>query len=173
MTAPKTRVPERISWIVDLLDVRPGQRVLELGCGRGVALGLVCERLGDGHVVGLDRSATAIAAARERNAEWLARGVCSLVEGPVTALADHDLGGFDTVFAMNVNLFWVRAAHAELVLLRRSLAPGGTLHLAWEAMRRADEIAERVGDALAASGFEATVVRSATNPSLVDLTARV
>jgi SAM-dependent methyltransferase len=173
MAASTTPVPARIAWLVDLLAVERGQRLLELGCGRGVAVDLVCERLGGGHVVGLDRSATAIAAARARNRDWLASGVCSFVEGPVTALDTLDLGRFDSVFAMNVNLFWVRPAATELRLLRRSLAPGGRLHLGWEATQRADEIVDRAGAALADEGFDATVVRSETDPALVCLTAGV
>ena len=37
--------------------------------------------------------------------------------------------GFDTVFAMNVNLFWVRSPARELELIRALLRPGGTLSL--------------------------------------------
>ena len=46
------------------------------------------------------------------------------------------------------------------------------MHLGWEAMKRADEIAERVGAALANAGFEATVVTAPSDAALVCLTAR-
>jgi SAM-dependent methyltransferase len=36
---------------------------------------------------------------------------------------------FDKVFAMNVNLFWVRSPGRELDLIRRLLRPGGALYL--------------------------------------------
>ncbi|WP_331766646.1 hypothetical protein [Embleya sp. NBC_00896] len=50
-------VPERLRWTVRLAGVRPDDQVLEIGCGRGVAIALVCELLGaQGRVVGLDRS---------------------------------------------------------------------------------------------------------------------
>jgi SAM-dependent methyltransferase len=42
------------------------------------------------------------------------------------------LGGadrFDKIFAMNVNLFWVRSPARELDLLKRLLGPGGALYL--------------------------------------------
>ena len=53
-------IPDRIRWAVETLDVEPGDRVLEIGGGPGVAASLVCERLGGGNLLLIDRSATAI-----------------------------------------------------------------------------------------------------------------
>jgi len=54
------RVPDRISWAIELLDVSSADQVLEIGCGPGVAMALVCDRLSGGRITGIDRSATAI-----------------------------------------------------------------------------------------------------------------
>ncbi|HEX3211952.1 MAG TPA: methyltransferase domain-containing protein, partial [Actinomycetota bacterium] len=67
-------VPERIRWAVQVLDPAPGDQLLEIGCGPGVAVAAVCQRLRDGRVVAIDRSATAIARATRRNADCIASG---------------------------------------------------------------------------------------------------
>ncbi|HEX7239195.1 MAG TPA: class I SAM-dependent methyltransferase [Longimicrobiaceae bacterium] len=124
-----SQVPARLSWAVDVLDPRPVERILEVGCGRGVAVELVCGRHDDVRVVGIDRSAAAVAAAEVRNRAHLASGKLRLVRA---ALADAELGErFDRVFAVNVNVFWLAPAR-ELAAVRRMLAPGGRLYLFYE-----------------------------------------
>jgi trans-aconitate methyltransferase len=48
---------DRLRSVVDRLAIRPDDRVLEIGCGHGVAAPLVCERLGTGRLTAVDRSA--------------------------------------------------------------------------------------------------------------------
>lgn len=157
-------VPQRISWSVDQLDVQPTDRFLEIGCGRGVAVELICQRLAGGHVLALDRSATAIEAAAQRNAPCAAVGSASF---EATSLEDADLGEaqFDKAFAINVNLFWTRAASLELAAVKRALVPSGGLYLCYEppSANRAVAIAERVVPRLDAAGFATQVVTGSTS----------
>jgi ubiquinone/menaquinone biosynthesis C-methylase UbiE len=98
------RVSERLRAVVDALGIRPGDRVLEIGCGHGVAATLVCERLVEGRLTAVDRSAKMIEAAARRNAVHVAEGRAEFL---VADLEDLDLGGrrFDIVFAVRVGLF--------------------------------------------------------------------
>jgi ubiquinone/menaquinone biosynthesis C-methylase UbiE len=116
-------VSERLRSIVESLDIRPGDRVLEIGCGHGVAATMVCERLGDGRLTAVDRSAKMIEAATRRNAEHVASGRAEFV---VASLEDMDLGErrFDKVFAVRVGLFH-RDPERARGLAERWLAPGG------------------------------------------------
>lgn len=54
----------RLASVLDALPLRPGMRVLEVGCGPGALARAIASRVGpDGWVLGIDRSPTAIAAA--------------------------------------------------------------------------------------------------------------
>jgi SAM-dependent methyltransferase len=128
-----SEVPERIRWAVQVLAPAAGDHLLEIGCGPGVAVAAICRRLTGGRVVAIDRSATAITRATRRNAGCIASGRAVLRTVALEDLDPSDLpeatGGFDKVFAMNVNLFWVRSPARELGLIRSLLRPGGTLSL--------------------------------------------
>ena len=95
---------ERLRSIVVSLDIRPGDRVLEIGCGHGVAATLVCERLDGGFLTAVDRSSKMIEAASRRNAEHVAAGRAEFLVAP---LEDLGLGDrrFDKIFAIRVGLF--------------------------------------------------------------------
>jgi cyclopropane fatty-acyl-phospholipid synthase-like methyltransferase len=151
----KAAVPRRIEWAVGTLAVRPGERLLEIGCGRGVAAALVAERLNDGRITAIDRSTTAIAAAAERNAAAIRAGRMDLRTAALED-ADFDDESLDKIFAINVNLFWTGPATAALERIRAWLKPGGgRLYLFYEPpdRSRASGVAERVGASLAAAGF--------------------
>lgn len=126
-------VPEPCAVVSRALGVGPDDHLLEIGCGPGVAVVLICERLVSGRIVAIDRSATAISRATQRNAEHIAAGKAVLRTVALGELQPSNLLGgrerFDKIFAMNVNLFWVRSPAKELELLKRLLGPGGALYL--------------------------------------------
>jgi ubiquinone/menaquinone biosynthesis C-methylase UbiE len=116
-------VSERLRSVVEQLDVRPYDRVLEIGCGHGVAATLVCERLEEGHLTAIDRSAKMIQAATRRNATYIEAGRAEFL---VATLEDLDLGDrrFDKIFAVRVGLFRRDPERARSIV-ERWLAPGG------------------------------------------------
>jgi len=114
---------ERLQSIVEELEIRPDDRVLEIGCGHGVAATLVCERLEGGHLTAIDRSAKMIEAAIRRNASYIDAGKAEFL---VSTLEDLDLGNrrFDKIFAVRVGLFHREPEHARSIV-ERWLAPSG------------------------------------------------
>jgi ubiquinone/menaquinone biosynthesis C-methylase UbiE len=116
---------DRLLSIVERLDVRPDDRVLEIGSGHGVGATFVCERLEVGRLTAVDRSPKMIAAASRRNAAFVEAGVAEFLVG---ALEELDLGErrFDKIFAVRVGLFHREPERAR-ALAERWLVPGGTL----------------------------------------------
>ena len=114
---------DRIQSIVEQLGVRPEDRVLEVGCGHGVAATLVCERLEDGRLTAIDRSPKMIAAAAKRNAAFVEAGKAEFL---LADLENLDLGDrrFDLVFAVRVASFDREPERAK-ELVEPWLAPGG------------------------------------------------
>jgi SAM-dependent methyltransferase len=141
---------ERLVWAVDTLAPDPADRVLEVGCGHGVAVSLVCERLTSGRITAIDRSPKMIEMATRRNREHVASGRAVL---ETAALEDADLGEerFDKVFAFNVAPFWLQP-QAALGIVRRHLAPGGAVYVFWDARHaqtgRARDLADRLSERL-------------------------
>lgn len=119
-----SRASERIIRAVDELDVAPDDRVLELGCGHGVAVDLVCRRLTTGHLTAIDRSPTMIDAALRRNTHHVDAGRATLL---CTTLADADFGEqrFNKVFGIHFPPMR-HDPEGTRAIVDRLLAPGGT-----------------------------------------------
>lgn len=112
-------------WFAALIDPRPGEAVLEIGCGRGELAAVLCGALGEGSYVGIDRSRIAIGAALRRDIGG---------RGSFVALALSEARAldrrFDKIVALNVNVFWQRA-DVELGVVRDLMRPHARLYLAY------------------------------------------
>src|SRR3954451_23136659 len=150
-----SRPSERFVWAVDTLALDPAGRVLEVGCGHGVAVSLVCERLTSGQITAIDRSPKMIEMATRRNREHIAAGRAVL---KTAALEQANLGNerFDTVFAFNVAPFWLEPKNA-LGIVRRHLVPDGAFYLFWDARHtqpgRARDLADRLTERVRLADF--------------------
>ncbi|GIG28296.1 SAM-dependent methyltransferase [Cellulomonas marina] len=145
------RPPARVRGAVDLLAPalveRPHARVLEVGCGVGHGLALLCALLPDGHVTGLDRSSSALAHAERRLARPLDEGRADLQHRDLTAFRPDR--PYDAVLAVDVNAFWTDQAGPAAPAVRDLLAPGGVVLLAFSSPAGAPD--ERSADAVAAA----------------------
>ena len=97
---------------LDLLDPKPGERILDVGCGEGTLTKKIIER--GATVLGVDNSPEMIAAAR-------AKGVDAV------QLAAEDMqffAEFDAAFS-NATLHWVLQKEQAARAIFRALKPGG------------------------------------------------
>lgn len=128
-----TELSPRLAAIVDALPLKPGLRVLEIGCGPGAAAREIASRIGDGHILAVDRSAKAIAQAQAASTAEIASGRLSLRQA---AAEDFTLAPgekpFDIAFAVRVGALDGRHPHAGEKARRAiaaALKPGGKLFI--------------------------------------------
>ena len=106
---------------LERLGVQPGDRVLDLGFGGGVALAVLAERPA-GSITGVDRSPDMVAAAAKRF-----RGRVRVLEASVESLPFGD-DSFDRILSSHTVYFWPDP-DAGARELKRVLAPNGRLVL--------------------------------------------
>lgn len=124
----------RLRQIVDALPLRPGLRVIEIGCGPGTAAIHVAERVGPGgHVLAVDRSPTAFAHLRRGAADLIAAGRLTAWTASVEDLElPPDERPYDFAFAVRVGALDGRHPELErraLERIRSALVPEGRLFL--------------------------------------------
>jgi trans-aconitate 2-methyltransferase len=118
--------------VLDRLAPMPGERILDLGCGTARLTALLLERMGQGHVVGLDRSDAMLREAAGRTAahppvmplhDAVTRpGRLTFVRADGAALPFA--GAFDAVFS-TAALHWIQDHEGVFASVYAALAPEG------------------------------------------------
>ncbi len=108
--------------LLDKLDLKPGQNVLDLGCGAGAIAEYISDHAGV-TVTGLDYAAPAIEEANRRTAAKRSR--LAFLQGDMNAL-DLTANSFDAVISLDT-LYWAADLESTLAQLARALRPGGQM----------------------------------------------
>jgi ubiquinone/menaquinone biosynthesis C-methylase UbiE len=147
---------ERSEWVASLLDLKPGERVLEIGFGPGTDIARASRAAA--FVAGADHSEAMLQQASRRNHDAIREGRVELKLGAAAQLPYPD-SQFDCVFAINSAQFW-KDLPKPLAEIVRVLKPGGRILLAVQPRNKGatEETARQVGfgvsKALTAAGFE-------------------
>lgn len=92
------KISARLMEIVDALPLKNGMRILEIGCGPGVAAREIANRINDGYVLAIDRSSKAIEQARKNSQKELKSGKINFIQSAIEELELPELENtFDQV----------------------------------------------------------------------------
>lgn len=129
----EVRLSDRLAAVVNALPLRPGMRVLEIGGAPGAAAQAVARRIGDGHILVIDRSAKGVALTEQNAATEIAAGLLSVRH---VAAEDFELlpgePPFDLAFAIRVGALDGRHPRAGVRARQRiaaALTPTGQLFI--------------------------------------------
>jgi ubiquinone/menaquinone biosynthesis C-methylase UbiE len=146
----------RSVWVFSLLDLKPTDRVLEIGFGSGTDL----ERASNAaaFVAGIDHSDVMVRMAAGRNAQAIKQGRVEVQLGSAAKLP-YPENHFDRVFAINAAQFW-KDSVKTLTEVARVLKPGGSVLLAVQPRSKnaTEETTRQAGiglsKSLTSAGFE-------------------
>jgi trans-aconitate 2-methyltransferase len=105
--------------VLDRLQLRGDETVLDAGCGSGRVTEALVERLPDGRVIAIDESASMIAAARERLGDRADLRTGDLLELDLEAPVDAILS--------TATFHWIKDHDRLFARLHAALRPGGRL----------------------------------------------
>ena len=140
--------------LIDLLDPKPGERILDLGCGTGHLTAQIAER--GAVVTGLDASVSMIAQARQ-NYPKLKFTLADARDFPASE-------PFDAVFS-NAALHWMPDAEAVIAAVHQALKPGGRFVAEMGGLGNIAAIRVALQAVLARYGIDAEAIAASFYPS--------
>ncbi len=154
------KIAERLQWAVETLAVAPIDHLLEIGCGHGLAVSLICEKLTSGTITAIDRSEKMINLASKRNRTHVSSGKARFQSATLDE-ANFGNDQFDKIFAVRVNLFSQQPAK-QLEIIKNHLKPKGKLYLFDQppVPNKSQQLVESVSKTLRDHGFSIQEVLS-------------
>ncbi len=122
------------AWGLEQVGFRPGDKVLDIGCGGGKAVARIAAQVPQSQVWGIDYAPLSVKRAKKENQKEIAAGRVTIVEGSVSHLPFGD-GVFDVATAIETVYFWPDPP-GDLREIRRVLKPGGRLAVVCEMVRQ-------------------------------------
>ncbi|PSB06200.1 methyltransferase type 11 [Pleurocapsa sp. CCALA 161] len=95
--------------VIDLLDIEPNDRVLEIGFGSGVGIHRLAQLALTGYIAGIDYSKEMVEQATARNLKKVEAGLVDLRQGSVESLPFEN-NTFDKALAVNSMQVWSDAS---------------------------------------------------------------
>jgi trans-aconitate 2-methyltransferase len=129
--------------VVGLLDPKPGERILDLGCGTGQHASEIAQS--GAEVIGVDASLEMISSARANFPQL------RLEVADATALPFRK--EFDAVFS-NAALHWIRDQHSAIASISGALKPGGRFVFEMGGHLNLHHVVEAANRAMAEFGVE-------------------
>ena len=148
---------ERNEWTLELLELSPDDRVLEIGFGPGIAIEKASRVITQGKIVGIDHSETMLHQASKRNAMSIQRGTVKLHLASVDDMPTFTQP-FTKIYSANVVQFWDNL-EKNFAHLYDVLAPGGRIATTYMPRHKnatsadARKMAVHVSEALKAVGY--------------------
>lgn len=127
------KLSKRLFDIVQALPLKEGMRVLEIGCGPGAMAREISERIGNGHILAIDRSAKAIKQAVTNSQTEIANGRLTFKQIAIEKFKlDSNESEFDIAVAIRVGALDGRHPEIEkqsLLNIANALTKNGKLFI--------------------------------------------
>ena len=129
----ENKLSKRLAEIVEALPLVDGMRILEIGCGPGAMARKMAERIGDGHILAIDRSAKAVQQANAGSKTEIENGTLSFRQIPIEKFElKVDEKPFDIAVAVRVGALDGRHPEIEiqsLIRIAKALTKKGKLFI--------------------------------------------
>lgn len=127
------KISQRLLDIVDALPLKNGMRVLEIGCGSGVAAREIANRIDNGYVLAIDRSKKAIEQAQKNANPEIKSGKLRFVQAKIEEFKLPESETlFDIAFAIRVGALDGRHPELEkesIIKIAKALKKHGKLFI--------------------------------------------
>lgn len=120
---------ERFKWAAQVLNIRSGDCILEMGCGVGLAIEAMTPLLKKGKITAIDRSTAMIAKAIQRNQEAIGQNKAGIFKTELLGFSDRTIK-YNKIFCFNINFFWTqKSIEEEAKIFKSLLAKPGLLYV--------------------------------------------